>query len=171
MERIAIDMDGVLADVYAQFIDWHHRETGELKTRESAVGMAESKAFPHLRKHIMMDGFFRQAPVIEGSREVMEELNARYQVFIVSAATEFPLSLAEKQSWLNEHFPFLGWQQMVFCGLKTIIQADIMIDDHFKNLDHFHGRTLLYNQPHNQLADSGRHTRVHNWEEIARLLL
>lgn len=29
MKTIAIDMDGVLADVYTQFIDMHFAETGE----------------------------------------------------------------------------------------------------------------------------------------------
>jgi 5'(3')-deoxyribonucleotidase len=110
-------------------------------------------------------------PVIPGSREVLEKLTNHYEVFIVSSATEFPQCLPEKQAWLNEHFPFIGWEQMVFCGVKTIIQADIMIDDHFKNLDPFPGKTLLFNQPHNQLAHDVRHTRVFNWMEIDDLLL
>ncbi|MEG7769311.1 5'-3'-deoxyribonucleotidase, partial [Listeria monocytogenes] len=78
---------------------------------------------------------------MESSQYVLRRLNSLYEVFIVSAATEFPQSLTEKQAWLNEHFPFITWQQMVFCGSKTIINADIMIDDHFKNLDHFNGKT------------------------------
>lgn len=171
MKRIAIDMDGVIADSYAQFIEYHRRETGILKSREETIGISEAAAFPFIRKHILSAGFFRELPVIPGSQEVLQELNNKYELFIVSAATEFPQSLAEKQAWLNEFFPFLGWQQMVFCGWKTIIRADIMVDDHFKNLDHFEGRTYLFNQPHNHLADPGRHTRVHSWKEIAGLLL
>ena len=45
-----------------------------------------------------------------------------------------------------------------------------MIDDHFKNLDYFPGKTILFNQPHNQLSDTGRHTRVNSWYEIDILL-
>jgi 5'(3')-deoxyribonucleotidase len=60
---------------------------------------------------------------------------------------------------------------MVFCGSKTIIKADIMIDDHFKNLDQFEGETILFNQPHNQLMDAGRHTRVFSWQQIEELLM
>lgn len=164
-------MDGVLADTYAQFIQYHYQETGVLKTREDAVGIPEGAAFPHIRKHIITPGFFLDLPVIEGSQEVVEKLNKKYELFIVSAATEFPQSLSEKQVWLNKFFPFIGWEQMVFCGWKTIIKADIMIDDHFKNLDHFEGHTLLFNQPHNQLADPGRHLRVFSWEEIGNRLL
>ncbi|GAO41265.1 5' nucleotidase, NT5C type [Flavihumibacter petaseus] len=171
MERIAIDMDGVLADVYAQFSDWHYKVTGIRKRPEDVYGLKEMEAFPDARKYVYTPGFFRNAPVIEGSREIMEALNDRYEVFIVSAAMEFPQSLPEKQQWLNEHFPFLTWQQIVFCGSKAIVKADIMIDDHFKNLDLFSGRTLLFDQPHNHLAPDGNHQRVFSWKEVGGFLL
>jgi 5'-nucleotidase len=171
MKRIAVDMDGVLADVYSQFSKRHAKEFGRVLAIEEIVGVPELEAFPNSRKYVTTPGFFRHAPVIAGSQEILARLNNQYQVFIVSSATEFPLSLSEKQAWLNKHFSFISWKQMVFCGSKEIIQADIMIDDHFKNLDHFSGQTYLFNQPHNQLADPGRHTRVHSWGEIEKQLL
>ncbi len=171
MKKIAVDMDGVLANVFDQFLQYHFQETGESKTIEHALGKKELEPFPHGLQHLHTAGFFRSLPVIPGSPEVLEKLNKNYEVFIVSAATEFPQCLPEKQAWLNEHFPFIRWEQMVFCGLKTIVKADIMIDDHFKNLDPFPGKTILFNQPHNQMADTGRHTRVFSWFEIEALLL
>lgn len=172
MKRIAVDMDGVLADVYAQFFKLHERDTGQRKTIEDVTGKLELEAFELGKQHVLSEGFFREAPVMEDSQKILAELNQLYDVFIVSAATEFPKSLAEKQAWLNEHFPFISWQQMVFCGSKKIIQADIMIDDHFKNLDYFTGRTtILFSQPHNELQDSGRHIRVDSWKDIAVQLL
>ncbi|MEI9865673.1 MAG: hypothetical protein WDN00_14205 [Limisphaerales bacterium] len=98
-------------------------------------------------------------------------MNDRYELFIVSAATEFPQSLGEKVEWLEEHFPFITWQQIVLCGSKKVITGDIMIDDHFKNLDFFKGRTLLFTQPHNQNQNDKGHERVNSWGEVARLLL
>lgn len=90
---------------------------------------------------------------------------------MVSSAMEFPLSLSEKQAWLSENFPFIQWNQIVFCGSKEIIKADIMIDDYFKNLDYFEVETILFAQPHNQLLDRGKHQRVHSWVEIEKILL
>jgi 5'-nucleotidase len=171
MERIAIDMDGVIADVSEQFFRYHEKDFGKRKSLEEVAGMKEIDAFPRLREYIYSKGFFRTTPVMEHSQEIVSRLNENYEVFIVSAATEFPQSLSEKQEWLNEHFPFIKWQQMVFCGLKTIVNADIMIDDHFKNLDHFPGTTLLFSQPHNLNASNGKHKRVHSCEEIAAILL
>ena len=171
MKSISIDMDGVIANVYSQFMKMYTAETGKVITLEEAVGKFEHEVFENAYQYVTSPGFFRDAPVMEGSQQVVERLNNRYKIFIVSAAMEFPTSLGEKREWLNEHFPFIGWQQMVFCGSKEIIKADIMIDDHFKNLDYFTGETILYTQPHNTLAAAGKHTRVNNWKEIARLLL
>ncbi len=171
MKRLAIDMDGVLADVYSQFMRLHKEEYGQQLSLADLEGKTEAEAFPLLLKHVNSKGFFRDAPLIEGSQEQLRNLNEKYKVFIVSAAMEFPGSLIEKQSWLNEHFPFITWQQMVFCGSKEIINCDIMIDDHFKNLDYFSGETILFTQPHNKLADSKHHKRVGSWEEIASMLL
>ena len=172
MQRIAVDMDGVLSDTVQQFINWEEKETGVRKTIEEIMGKPELDVFPNSKKYLHTKDFFRLASVVENSQEVVASLNEKYDLYIVSAATEFPLSLTEKQAWLNEYFPFITWQQMVFCGSKQIVQADIMIDDHFKNLDHFTGHTsILFTQPHNAYADNGRHRRVHNWQEIAQILL
>ncbi len=172
MQRIAVDMDGVLSDTVEQFIAWEYRENGIKRTIEELMGKPELEVFPNSKKYLHTKDFFRTTSVIKGSQETLERLNEKYKVFIVSAATEFPQSLTEKQAWLNEYFPFITWQQMVFCGSKEIIQADIMIDDHFKNLNGFNGElSILFTQPHNAHADNGRHRRVYSWEEIGGLLL
>lgn len=172
MQRIAIDMDGVLADVYHQFFDMDEKDFGRRRPMEEVAGKPEREGFPHILKYVFTPGFFLNAPLIAGCKPVLEEINRKYDLYIVSAAMEFPQSLAEKQAWLTEHFPFITWQQIVFCGSKKIIQADVMIDDHFRNLDHFSGAlSLLYTQPHNIKTPEGRHKRVNNWEEVAKILL
>jgi len=164
-------MDGVLADVYEQFFRYDEKDFGKRRPPEEVTGVEERKAFPHINEYVYRKGFFRTAPVVEDSVEIVAELNTVYELFIVSAAMEFPQSLPEKLEWLNEHFKFITWHQIVFCGSKTIVDADIMIDDHFKNLDEFEGTTILFSQPHNQLKNPGRHKRADTWDEIASLLL
>ncbi|MDN3686420.1 5' nucleotidase, NT5C type [Cyclobacterium jeungdonense] len=171
MKTIAVDMDGVLADVYRQFLNLHFQDTGEKLSLESIRGLKEAEAFPLLKKHVNSPGFFESAPLIPGAQATLKKLIPHYKVFIVSAATEFPLSLHEKLRWLNNHFPFIQWQQMVFCGSKEIIRTDIMIDDHFKNLDTFSGKTYLFSQPHNEIASPGKHIRVNSWKEVEMQLL
>lgn len=171
-KRIAVDMDGVLADVFEQFLDWDERDHGVRLDRATLQGRSELEVFKRGRDYVYAPKFFRTLKVMQDSQEVMEQLYRKYDLYIVSAATEFPQSLPEKQEWLLEHFPFIEWQKICFCGNKQIIAADIMIDDHFKNLDHFAGEsTLLFHQPHNALAPDGKHRRVHDWKQIAEILL
>lgn len=171
MQRIAVDMDGVLADVFAQYLDWDERDTGIRKEREALLGKPELEAFAGIPQYLYTSGFFRSIPVVKDSQKILLELTKKYEVFVVSAAMEFPQSLPEKLEWLLEHFSFIDWQHVVFCGSKQIIKADIMIDDHLKNLNYFEGRTILFSQPHNHFVQHDKHTRVSSWQEIARLLL
>jgi 5'(3')-deoxyribonucleotidase len=171
MKRILVDMDGVLADVYSRFFQLHEEESGNILSVEEIIGLKEAEAFPNQLKWVNTPGFFRNAPLMPGSQAGLKKLNNNFEVIVVSMATEFPDSLTEKQLWLHEHYPFISWKQIVFCGRKEIINADIMIDDHFKNLDNFHGETILFTQPHNMNLTNSRHKRVDSWEEIEKLLL
>jgi 5'-nucleotidase len=171
MKRILVDMDGVLADVYSRFFQLHKDEYGEELSVKDIIGLKEAEAFPSQLKWINTPGFFRSIPVMEGSQNVLKRLNECYEVIVVSMATEFPNCLTDKQLWLAGHYPFISWKQIVLSGRKDIIQADIMIDDHVKNLDKFKGETIMFTQPHNMNITEMRHRRVDTWEEIERVLL
>lgn len=170
-KKIAIDMDGVLADIDAHFVSWYAKEYNEIIPREQRRGVPESESFPDktaVQRYVRTYDFFRTAPLMPGAVEAVKALMERYDVFIVSAAMEFPLSLSEKLQWLNEHFPFISWKNIVFCGDKSIIDADYMIDDHCKNLDSFKGKALLFDAAHN--VNVAHHQRCHSWDEILTLL-
>jgi len=164
-------MDGVLADVYSRFFELHENEFGVRLTTPEIIGLKEAEAFPNQLKWVNTPGFFRTIPVMPGSNHGLKKLNDNYEVIVVSMATEFPESLTDKQLWLMENFPFISWKQMVFCGCKNIINADIMIDDHPKNLDNFDGKTIIFTQPHNMNLNDHRHRRVNSWAEIEKILL
>jgi len=160
-------MDGVLADFETQLIIWYEKHYGVKVTRESFIGLPESEALPHkgvVRDFVTTSGFFRTLPVIEGAIDAVKKLMVHFEVYVVSAAMEFPLSLPEKYEWLQEHFPFITWRNIIFCGDKSIVNTDYMIDDHPKNLDHFKGKTIMFSAGHN--ANFSHHQRVNNWDEV-----
>ncbi len=164
---IAVDMDGVLADTETHFIQYYETESGEKVNRKSLLGIPENIAFPDktaVRRYVHTPGFFRTLPLIPGGVSAIKKLMEDFDVYIVSAAMEFPLSLFEKKQWLEEHFPFISWTNIVFCGDKSIIKTDYLIDDHIKNLDHFSGIPLLFSASHN--VNVHHHKRLNNWEEI-----
>ena len=71
MQRIAVDMDGVLSDTVEQFISWEEKETGRRKSMEEIIGKPEIEAFPNSRKYVFTPGFFRSARVIKDSQEIL----------------------------------------------------------------------------------------------------
>lgn len=170
-KRLLIDMDGVLADIYGQFIKYEFNDIGLTQSLNDLTGKLEHEAFKHHDKYVNSENFFYSALPIQNSIETVNKLNNAYEVYIVSSAMQFPLSLNEKMKWLTKYFPFLSWKQIVFCGTKEIVTGDIMIDDHFKNLDTFQGQTILFTQPHNVDKSSGKHIRVQNWKDIEKILL
>ncbi|MBD1364315.1 5'(3')-deoxyribonucleotidase [Mucilaginibacter sp. ZT4R22] len=170
-KSIAIDMDGVIADVEQQFLDWYQRDYGTLFTKDDLAGKNDDTLFPEAglaRRFVLSPGFFLSLPVMDGAVEAVKKLMETYEVYIVSAAMEFPLSLPEKLEWLNINFPFISWRNIVFCGDKSIINTDYMIDDHLKNLDNFKGKTIMFHAYHNVSAN--HHVRANNWDEVLNIL-
>jgi 5'-nucleotidase len=170
-KSIAIDMDGVIADVEQQFLDWYQRDYGTLFTKDDLAGKNDDNLFPEAglaRRFVLSPGFFLSLPVMEGAVEAVKKLMETYEVYIVSAAMEFPLSLPEKLEWLKVNFPFISWRNIIFCGDKSIINTDYMIDDHLKNLDNFKGKTIMFHAYHNVSAN--HHVRANNWDEVIKHL-
>lgn len=169
-KTVLVDMDGVLADIYPHFIALEEKESGIQLDIKSLDGKLEEDAFPSFYKIVNQPDFFRTVPLISDSVVGLAYLNNKYDVVVVSSATEFPTSLTAKHAWLGEHFPFITWKQMIFCGSKIHVKGDIMIDDHPKNLSNFDGQRILFSQPHNALICDNSFVRVHNWKEIMNML-
>ncbi|MFC3364661.1 5'(3')-deoxyribonucleotidase [Pedobacter fastidiosus] len=173
MERIAIDMDEVIADVIPKFLKLYNRDFGTPLDLAIEAGNEVFKQIPQdvnqkWLEYINEQGFFRDLEVVQDSQRVIKALQEKYDVYIVSAAMEFRNSLVDKYDWLADHFPFIDWQHIMFCGNK-IVEVDVLIDDRIKNFVNFKGRPLLYTSPHNLLITE--YERVNSWEEIAGLLL
>lgn len=171
MKRILVDMDGVLVDIYKRFFDLYKEETCQTMTLNEIAGLLEAEAFSNQRKWVSTPGFFRNLPVMQGSQDTLLQLLNFYEIVVVSMATEFPNCLTDKLLWLHDNFPFISWKQIVFCGDKNLVKADIMIDDHLKNLDNFSGETIMFTQPHNMLLKDPGHKRVNSWDEIKNYLM
>lgn len=168
-KRIAIDMDDVMAAAGKKILFTYNRIIGTDFKEHHFEGKAyydvlKEENYHVVREEIFKPGFFRNMEVMPNAVEVIKKLHDRFDIFIVSAATEFPNSLKEKIEWLEEHFPFISWKNIVLCGDKSIISADYLIDDHEKNLKTFKGKTLMFDAIHNQKIEG--YQRFKSWREI-----
>ena len=171
---IFVDMDDVLADTYGKHIALYNKHFNQNLKREDIVSGEVYENVPEahrksIKQHAWEPGFFYELDPLPHSIEVMEELYHKHEVYIATAATQFPNSLKEKSDWLAKYFPFIDWQHQIMCGHKFILNGDLLIDDRTYNLEKFEGDTLLFSNPHN-ITETG-YKRVANWEEIASILL
>lgn len=159
-------MDEVIADVIPKFLDHFEKENGYRPKKEDYWGkkLYELPDINNFRHIIYEKGFFRDLPVMEGAQDVVKWLHNHFEIFIISAAMEFPNSLEDKYYWMQENFPFISWKNYIFSGHKYFMDADYLIDDHERNLLSFKGKGLLYTSSHN--IHETRFTRVNNWEEV-----
>ena len=171
---IFVDMDDVLADTFGKHIELYNKDFNENIKLEDIESGEIWENVPEDRKqsildHVYEEGFFINLEPLKDSIEVMRALSEKHEVYIASAAMEFPLSLKEKSDWLDKYFPFIDWKHRILCGNKFILKGDLLIDDRSYNLEKFDGDTLLFTTPHNRL-DKG-FERVSSWKEIAAKLL
>jgi 5'(3')-deoxyribonucleotidase/uncharacterized protein with PQ loop repeat len=166
--RIAIDMDEVMADALAEHVRRYNAAFGaQLAIGDLRGRHLEDWISPAQRDTVeaMLDAsFFADLAVMPGCLEVVRELAARHDVFIVTAAMDVPCSFDAKFRWLQRHFPFIPPAQIVFCGDKRIIDADYLIDDRARHFAGFRGRPLLFSAPHN--AGISRYPRVDSWKDV-----
>ena len=171
MLRICVDMDEVMADTLAEHIRRYNQTFDEDVTPQDLAGKGLWEITPldrqqQLRAFLDAEDFFEDLAVMPGSQAVLQQLSSRFEIYIATQAMAVPNSLGSKYRWLQRHFPFIPPSRYVFCGDKSILRADFLIDDLPKNLLRFQGQGLLYSAPHN-LSATG-FVRVNNWEEVAQ---
>ena len=173
-KTICIDQDDVLADTHAKMIglylqsDAPRYELAELQEKSFQELFHEEERNAVYRQ-IHEPGFFADIPVMPGAQDAVVRLQERYDIFVATAAMEFPNSFRDKYDWLAEHFPTIPWKNYIFLGDKSILGADYLIDDMPYNLHTFLGKGLLFDALHNR--DETAYTRVRNWTEVLNLLL
>ncbi|WP_158820494.1 5'-3'-deoxyribonucleotidase [Granulicella sp. S156] len=167
--RIAVDMDEVITDTLGKQLRLYNQRCGTSASRSDLHGNNLVDIAPTSHKEWLVSmlyepGFFADLEPMPGSLGGMERLCAQHDVFIASAATQFPNSFNEKIAWLKLYLPQIPLDHIIFCGDKSILNVDYLIDDsayHFKGL---RGVGLLFDAPHNR--KNHEHFRVYGWAEV-----
>lgn len=174
MKRICIDMDDVLADTLGEHIARYNRDHSEAVTKADLHGkwlweIVSADRQEGLEGYLRSEEFFEDLPVMEDSQRVVRELAKHYEIFIATAAMEFPNSFGAKYRWLRRHFPWLNPSNFVYCGDKSILNADYLVDDQPLHFRRFAGEGILFTAPHN--LNVSQYRRVDNWVQAGRLFL
>ena len=171
--RLAVDMDEVIADANSMHASWLTNTFGYEWLPEVIAGTSlSSLALPEhnaaWEEQLHLGKIFGAFDVMPDSQDALARLSEDFDVFITTAAMEFPASCAPKYAWLQQHFPFISPMNVVFCGDKSIIAADFLIDDNVRHFARFKGQGVLFNAPHNVTVDWP--FRIANWAEATQRL-
>ena len=166
--RIAIDMDEVMADALAEHLRRYNAAFGTNLTSADLRGRHLEDCIPPAHRALaeaMLDAsFFEDLEVLPDCQAVVRELAERYEVFIATAAMDVPCSFDAKYRWLRRHFPFIPPSHIVFCGDKSILDAQYLIDDRAHHFARFKGEPVLFSAPHNAVETA--YSRVASWTEV-----
>lgn len=167
-------MDEVMADALAEHLVRYNRDYNAGLTLDDLQGKAlwdviASEHHSVVEGYLRSDDFFENLAVMPESQRVMRLLQQRYDVFIATAAMEVPASFHQKYRWLEKHFPYISPSHIVYCGDKSILNADYLIDDNPRQLQRFRGEGILFTSPHNIAVKGFR--RVNDWLDVEKLFL
>ncbi|HKO47721.1 MAG TPA: hypothetical protein VJV79_08355 [Polyangiaceae bacterium] len=161
-------MDHVIADAFSAQWQWYrdyhgyHWEPATLAQCDLRK-LASAEHVQQMEELLHEGELFGTFDVVPGSQTALERLARTHDLFIATAAMEYPASCAAKFQWLRKHFPFIAPSQIVFCGDKSILNVDWLLDDNTRNFRGLTGRGVLFSAPHNG-AESWA-PRVTGWQE------
>jgi 5'-nucleotidase len=177
MMVIAIDVDGTIADLVEE---WLHRYNvdydddltpGDITSWDTSQFVKPEcgkKIFQYLNDPTLYDDVLP----IKDSLEVIAALrSAGHRVFFATATNTN--QMVPKMLWLERH-GFVNVEYGIVCKDyipvqdKSLIRADLLIDDGIHNLEVFVRRKILFSQPWNK-SDS-EYPRACSWKSVARLL-
>jgi len=174
--RIAIDIDGVLADqvpgllqrVWQQYgVRWSSEDINEYNipvTKGVHIGMIAVDALRNDPDYAL------SMPLIPGALEAMQCLVTKHYVIIVTDRP--PKSDVESVLWLDKmQVPYHEYINTHDVG-KWSLDVDALVDDYHRNIQWFErtGRlAILFTRPWNRdFFNLG--VRAHNWEEVVKII-
>lgn len=136
--KIVVDVDGIVTDTLAYWLDVIAKRTGivakvedikvwELHKNPALAGVAPKDIYPRLQD----PGFIFGIPPIKGAVEFCKKLqDDGHQVFFVTAR-HGKQSMPETIEWFEHHMPWVNIEKQVnfLYDKENFAEADIIIDD------------------------------------------
>jgi len=128
--KIAVDIDGVLADQVAAVLREIEREYG-LVYSKSDVDRAHwtfegREVWEEISRLLSDPEYVMQVPIIHGSQRAIKKLS-HHDIFVVTARR--PHTEEATRRWLSAHFPSLKGYYWARTGTKHNVPSDVLIDD------------------------------------------
>lgn len=171
MLTIAIDMDDVLADLVPKWLSVYNKEWDDNLVKEDLLEwditkFVKPECGDKIYEIIMRDGFYADLDIISGAQEGVKALQEMdYNICIASASPKS--AYTDKHNWIKKHFPTINTDNIIFTKNKSLVKADLLLDDGIHNLESFTGFKVLFTNPWNKTEE--RFVRMSEWGEFVSL--
>jgi 5'(3')-deoxyribonucleotidase len=152
MSIVAFDVDGVVADLHTP---WLKRYNKEYKDNLQAKDIThwEMQKFvksqcTNICKYLDPTIYSEVLPIPGALKAVNIARKEGHRVIFVTSVLTIQAGM--KFTWLNEHGFDVQRHDYVEAKDKSLIKADLLIDDYEGNLETFDGSRALFSQPWNQ---------------------
>lgn len=166
---VALDVDGVLADVFPGWIRKYEKDHPDrVKYTVQEIYSPQINADPVFLSYLSAPDLYKDVLPIPGALEGVQEIkNLGHRVIF---ATSCVMGMTDpKWTWLQEYELLppgrLQADDLVVTHDKSLVRAGILVDDHPKNLNGFTGERVLLRQPHNMKASGPFHI-ANDWPDV-----
>ena len=173
MIKIAIDFDNVINNLLEKTLEIYNAQSGKnIQTSDitsynfyECLDKKDAEGIVRLFKN---KALWDSLVPIEGARDGLKKLvDAGHKVYIVTATA--PENFTWKITWLKKYFPFFNADNVIRMMDKSLIQADILIEDCAEQLvKHKSCDRICLDYPYNRNVSDYIYgiRRCKNWTEI-----
>lgn len=173
MKTIAVDVDGVCADIHTEWLRLYNRDYNDTlaiqnitdwdmtKFVKSECGI---KIYEYLEDPTLYDNIL---PLPDARRRIGTLKAFGYRVIYATAS---PVkSYGRKFEWLKQYDFIQNGNDYIETKDKGLIKADILIDDYPENFNSFVGRKIIFSRPWNLHDNRPDCFRVDTWNGVVNL--
>lgn len=172
--KILIDVDNIIGNLCDAVLSVYNEDSGDnLRSENITSYYIENFVKPQYKdnfKHYFLDKrVWKRMKYVDGCREYIAKLfNDGHDIYFCTK-TEMK-NAPKKESYLQRTFPYINIRKkLIVCSDKTMIRADVLIDD---CLDNFGGQdySIVLDYPWNRNTDDEDIIRASSWKEIYNII-
>jgi 5'(3')-deoxyribonucleotidase len=122
----------------------------------------------YIRRCLKSFKFFYNLPVLPYVEEELEKLNREVDIWILTKPVRHQYhTIMDKLLWVDKYLPFIGGDKTICIHNKGMFQSfSFLIDDDFRNLQAFRGKTIRMDYPYNRkYAYKNNIGVLNNWQD------
>ena len=173
---IAIDVDGVCADLHTSWINRYNRDWDDnLQVSDITDWYIHQFCKPEcgnrMYEYIEDPTIYDETFPITGSQitlELLRESRPDFRFIYVTSSTRG--TMGRKYDWLVEHGFIKDLDDYVEMKDKSLVRADGLLDDYQGNIIKFHGEKFLFDSPWNKNFHHSSVIRIFNWMDASVMI-